>query len=233
METNTVFKLRNTTNITPRGRAIVEADPNLTNKTLAALIQSDRNLISDKDYTFATTHTKKEIVDEVFRKNQNIGFVHLGQIIRDNLQAPVAGIVEDYANERRLPYALAALYIHIAMQRGTIYYCKPDAHYHFVPEPWVPVKYYAPPQAELPPDKSVAQKKYIKKASHVPELANCPLCGDAVHIYRSGHNGLRWRPSCENPLCKNFSGFPDSCSETVAAETWKQYVNAFQKPEPA
>ena len=216
-------------NISDEGRAIVEAEPDLLDETVESLMITDWDLLDNDKKVYVTTREPSEICFDVFYGNNETGLVHIAQCIQDNPKQPLAEMVSRYADERRIPYLLAAIYVKSLMAKSRLFYYKVvDNEYKKVE--WKPTSYYVPPEIELPPEKKKRRirKKPLTAIKKAPEykLYLCPICNSPAKIYRCGKASRLWHACCtdENRTCVNYAGLAPVKTEKMAANAWNDYV---------
>ena len=84
----------------------------------------------------------------------------------------------------------------------------------------------------MPPQKKKDFKKYYD-AFHefASEIPNCPLCGSAAKMYRTGMQNRFWHVCGSDPkaACPNYWGMPPRDDDRDAANDWIDYCKAKEK----
>ena len=218
------------TDISKEGRRVVERDPNVTNETLNALVKVEWERLSDHDRDIISNLSKEEIADKMFFQHGEMGLAHVSQCILDDKDQSVGDLIASYAEDRRISYVMAAVYINALMSVSALYYYaySPSKGYRKVR--WEPMSLYVPPEVDLPP---IKKKRRIRKKSltSIPEqrvypLYACPVCGSPAKLYRCGKNSRLWHACCddEERQCINYPGRPPLKTEKMAMLDWNQYV---------
>lgn len=225
---NGKWSLPKGTDISPAGRLIVEAEPNLEPETFELLLRYDMDRLSEEDKVLFAEKSKKEIVEKVFAASHDIGFAHLSQCIKENLKQPVAELVARYSIERRIPFLLGAIYILALMETQPLYYFENRINYGVRRIRWKPISAYVPPPYYNPPFKRPIRnrkKPYITIPTEtVYEVADCPYCGSRGVLRRIGPNMKKWYGCCSNDQCELFKGLTGVKTERIAAKEWNDFA---------
>ena len=216
--------------ISSEGRSLVESEPNISDETLKKLIELEWDKIPEKERELIKEDNKVELASIAFGTGPDIGIAHLSQCIDDNRDQSMAELIGRYADERRMPFILGAVYIKaLAATRPLFYYTSsPTKGYRKVR--WEPANVYVPPEPSVPPEKKKRRirKKPLLTKPKVPvyRLYVCPACGSPAKLLRCGHGNRLWHACCTDPdhQCGNFAGLPPVKTEKMAATQWNSYV---------
>ena len=218
------WRLSDKTIITSEGKTLVERYPNVNNTTLKRLFITDRKLLSEEDLNFVINSSAEEIIEEAFMKNNAIGMAHLSLCITSDFYQSMSKLIETFANDKKIPYLLSAIYIsaYIQVHKLCYYTYSPDQGYDIVE--WTPSGTYIPPTNTMPP---ILKYKQIKPVSdvtpYVPSsltIQDCPLCHSAAITVRFGKAFKKWHVCCENPECQYYTGIEAKDTEDEAIIAW-------------
>ena len=218
--------------MTAKGKRIVCDDPNISNDTLEKLIVTEHEYLSGKENSWLLSKSKQEIFDEVFLSMREVGLAHMSQCITDNINQCKAELITRYCDDKRLPFIVGALYLDAYMASEHLFYYRRSMHQGYIREPWSPKLIYLAPRTTMPPQKKKDFKKYYD-AFHefASEIPNCPLCGSAAKMYRTGMQNRFWHVCCSDPkaACPNYWGMPPRDDDRDAANDWIDYCKAKEK----
>ena len=216
--------------ITQEGRKIVQGEPNIEPETLELLLQSDWDKLTDKQKRLYKNSNAKEIAEQTFFVNGEIGMIHLAQCIKEDLNQCMADLCARYADERRISFLAAAIFITSLTSVKALYYYEFSFENGYRRVRWQPRQMYIPPKIEMPPRKKQrrVRKKPLTSIPKPPEvdLAPCPLCGSKAVLVRCGQYSRLWHVCCTDPeeTCENYTGMAPSKFEKGASKAWNDYV---------
>ena len=120
---NNKLTLPKNANISRKGRHLIEHEPNVEDDTLAALIELDRERIPENISKRLKGLSKAETANYAFCERGEIGLTHLSMCISEDKDQSLAELIARYAEERRIPFVLGAIYIKaLISQRDLFYY---------------------------------------------------------------------------------------------------------------
>ena len=232
---NNKLTLPKNANISRKGRHLIEHEPNVEDDTLAALIELDRERIPENISKRLKGLSKAETANYAFCERGEIGLTHLSMCISEDKDQSLAELIARYAEERRIPFVLGAIYIKaLISQRDLFYYNISYDGYKKVR--WQPQLRYVPPEAKEPPEKRHRRNRKkpltaVRKKKQY-DLPNCPICRSPTRLLRCGRNKLQWHVCCTDPNgeCENYVGITPQKTEKQAANAWIQYVEEVVNP---
>lgn len=212
--------------ITTAGKKIVSMDPNLDRSTLARLLETEAGLIGKSELKRLKEEDKKKITEEEFHDNNETGFAHLSLCIRGHLTGCMAELVDEYSDDRGIPFALGAMYIHALIQTEGLKYIKFYPEHGYYELRWAPVEINVIPKSALPPHirKRLADPVFDGPQETEYTLSPCPICGSPATMLKTGRANSKWHVCCtdKSNQCFLLLGLPhhESTSEYSAAKAW-------------
>lgn len=220
--------------ISTEGRILAESEPNLEEDTIRLLMQTESDYLSKEQREFAS-YSAEDIVETIFDSHEGIALAHLSQCIRENRRQCYAELCGRFAEEKKIPFILSAIYIKaLENTRGLFYFDNSPRGFRRVR--WSPISAYVAPDTIDPPGKTLhrARKKPTQHPIRQPryKIVNCPRCGSPGQLVRCGREGLFWQVCCSDPTwkCKNFVGATEvgyAKSEKSAILAWNAYVEDY------
>ena len=219
--------------VSKRGRKIISQDPNLTKLTIDSLIDTEKSLCKSSDLKHALESDDSQLVFDEFFDNNATGYAHLSLCAKECVGRPMAELVDVFAEERGIPFVLAALYIGAFQREEGIGWIQVDISRGYMKVPWTPTEVTVIPVASLPPHiaKQIVEPKYhepVNASLPVPEIKPCPICGSPAAVLRTGPKNNKWHVCCLDNTNSCFLSFgipkSESATQRQAVEIWNTLV---------
>ena len=231
----TTWTYNSAAQITEKGKAVVESDPNMEPETFRKLMMTESELISEDIKEYIASHTKKELTMQEFFTYKNVGQAHLSQCVKQNIGKTMADLICTYSEERRIPFIVGAIYIDAFKSCHPLFYYMYSSSYGFRQVGWKPENLYIAPISTMPPVHKAKDFKKYYDPGEAPKytLPNCPICNSPATMLRAGIRNRLWHVCCTDPqkACEMFCGLEAVDSEKKAAQDWIDFCQNTEKGE--
>ena len=219
--------------ISEAGRKLVARDPDIGKSTLEQLVITETAYLTSEARKFISTHSSKEIVEEIFDTNDGIGRTHLALCIRAAKKQYLADVIYRFADDKHISFIEAAFYVKALQVCNELYFYMLDGHkrkkYYWTPEKVVLAEEMSPAPTKPKKKKPSGQKASMKLSQ---TMEDCPVCGSKAVMLRGGERGIQWQACCSDPeqQCVNYLLKPTWYkTEKAAVAAWKSMIKR-EKP---
>ena len=215
--------------LSKNGKKIISQDPNLSKNTLEMLLETEESMCKHNAFQRALNEDRQKLVNEEFYDNNACGFAHLALCVKECIGKSFAELIDVFAEERDIPFILAALYIIALRDIEGLSWIKFDSTRGYLKVNWEPANIVVIPVTALPPRiarklETPNYKDPMASQLPVPALHACPLCHSPAVLSKTGQKNKKWHVCCSDEENKCFLSFgiPGSESPTPrqAAEIW-------------
>lgn len=229
--------LPSATDISKEGACLVEDDLDLTQETMDKLYELEADKIDEQLLANLMKMPPSKIAEDVFMSDSQTGMLHLALCIGDNINQTLAQLVALYANERRIPFYLGALYVQAYIKSGLpLFYVRKTADgYERIP--WAPNSKLAGYESVMPPPKkstvqAMLDESQVKRTA--VDIPVCPHCGSRMVITCCDiANNLFWaKCTQEARTCELTDGLMPPATFEKAVENFKEYCSSFEDDPP-